>query len=203
MSRALPAVCDPAGRAFPRSQDALVPRCYRSVQPQLEGLFFLPKVSAPGPPTLVPVFSLCMRLLETAPMPLASLAWRKPPARMGNFPLNSGHTSPELQLGCLLLPLWAPRPFPAHPSPFYSLLSWQLPTHCRAWPPQPHPMLAPAQARARGLSPSPRGLDNAGQPLADFASIIFFLLRVEYSIHAGENIKTQKYIVLLNDGDTF
>lgn len=103
-------------------------------------------------------------------MPLAFLAWRKPLS----FPFNSGPTSSELQPGCLLLLLRGSLPFSDPPSPFYSLLSWPLPMHCRAWPPQPHPMLAPAQAHARGLSPSPKGLTT------QVNSLLILLLQVSF-----------------------
>lgn len=95
-SGALPAMCDLADQALDSS-----PCCHLSVQPQLKGLLFFPKDSVPGPLTLALIFSLCTHFLETAPMLMASLTWRK---RSPTFPLNSGPTSPMLQARCLLLP---------------------------------------------------------------------------------------------------
>lgn len=139
---------DPAAQAHPRSQDALVPRCHLSVQPQLEGLFFFLTVSAP-------TFSLHTQFLGTAPMPMASWTWRRRPP---TFPLNAGPTAPgprppapgprTAELCACCCRRCSSSSFLTHHSPFI-LSSLQLPMHCRASSP-PRPCVALPQARPRG-----------------------------------------------------
>lgn len=92
------------------------------------------------------------------------------------FPLNSGPPS----LSCSR----APRATATHS---YSSWSLHLPQRYRARPFQPPPLRGPPR-HVRRASLLPWGWGNTNHPLAEFATSVFFLLRVEYFIRTEENI---------------